>query len=265
MHLEKNGNYVIDDIKFQKNKIILILDGEKISISEATYSHFYLYKGRKISQEELTEISEYQNKTKLYDYSFKLVSNGNYFEKQIRDKLKKKKASNEQINEIIVYLSQKGYIDDKKTLLEAFEIYERKNYGKNKIIDHLLKDGVSKMMIESLPFDNEIKKAEAISDKYILMHKDYNFVQMKRGLYNHLLANGFNYDDIERVINNKMKNFDVDEDELLLKAAKKYVLLHHLILNDEVHREKVVSYLLRKGYRYEDIKEVIRRLENEIY
>lgn len=259
MQLERNGNYLIEDIKFLKKYIVLVIDGEGTKISESTYSHFYLYKGRNLSQEELDEILEYERKAKIKEYMFSLVTRGLYSEKQIKNKLIKKKIAKKDTDELIKEFKEKGYINDDLFLNEKIEILERKKYGKNKIISALIEDGINKEKILQYDFPFEREKALKVLEKYMLSHKDYNLNQMKQGAYNHLLSHGFENDDASFVLNKKMANYDVDESKLIKKAFEKYVLLHHLDLNDVKDKEKVVSYLMRKGYHYDDISVVIRR------
>lgn len=265
MRSEKNGNVVIEDIKFVKKGVILIVDSKEIKISTSTYSHFYLYKDKKISQKELDEILEYQEKSKLIDYSFSLLSKGMYSQKQIEDKLKKKKAKKEIIDEIIDILKDKKYIDDNAFVNESIEIYERKNFGKNKIISKLKENGIKEELLDDIDFKTEKEKIMAQGQKFISMHSTYSKVNMKASLYRYLQSNGFIHEDINSCIDKLMDLYNANEYDNLLKTLKKYVSLHHFELNDFEDREKVISYLLRKGYRRDDIINVLRRQDNEVY
>lgn len=265
VRLEKNGNYIIEDMIFQKGIIYLIINGEKIKISATTYSHFYLYKGRNLSQEEFDEILDYQNKAKLRDYVFNLLSKRMYSKKQIEEKLINKKAKKEDIKELILYLEEQKYINDEEFVKEVYEIYENKKFGKNKIIDKLKESGIAKELIDQLVFDNEKNKLLDVGKKYMLSHSAYNSVKMKSGLFRHLLNNGFEFDDIVSSLDILLEDYDVDEDELLYKTTQKYLLLHRLDIKVLEDKEKIVAYLLRKGYKYENINKVLRRLNDEVY
>ena len=265
VRLEKNGNYKIEDIIFQKKIIHLIINGETIKISATTYSHFYLYKGRILSQNELDEIIDYQNRASLRDYAFTLLSKRMYSKKQLETKLIAKKAKKEEIEELISYLEEQRYINDEEYANDLFDAYEKKNFGKNKIIEKMKENGVPEVIINKMDFVNEKEKMIYVSKKFILSHKEYNYMQLKNGLYRYLLNDGFEFDDVNQLIDILLEDYVVDENELLEKSMRKYISLHKLDINVYEDKEKIIAYMLRKGYKYENINNVLRRLNDEVY
>ena len=56
MHLEKNGK-IIAKVKFNKKDVVVYFDDESnIKLSNNTFAHFYLYKGKKVEESELNDI-----------------------------------------------------------------------------------------------------------------------------------------------------------------------------------------------------------------
>lgn len=264
MQLEKNGKYIIKEIKFKKNSIVLVVNDETYKISNSTYSHFYLYKDKKLSKDELNEILKYEEEAKIKDYLFKLVSSSLYSKKQIEEKLNKKKVNKKTKEKLIDELILKGYLDDKNFAYEKFEILERKNFGKNKIIKTLLNDGIDKKIIDELDFDNEENKARINLNKYILMHKNSSYNSLKKKAYDFLLTSGFSNELSLSLIEEMILKDDEEEIKTLESVLSKYILLHRINLNDDLDKQKVISYLLRKGYKYDQINEVLRRKQDEI-
>lgn len=149
MHLEKDGNLVIDDVLTLSNQFILKINELDYKISPITYSHFYLYRGRKLSQKELDEILIFDRRSKVREYLITLLSKQSYSEHQLQVKLKKKKVSILDRKAIINDLKSLGYINDKNYCDDKFELLERKHFGKNKIIKVLLDDGISNELINN--------------------------------------------------------------------------------------------------------------------
>ncbi len=110
-----------------------------------------------------------------------------------------------------------------------------------------------------MQFHREMDKASIQAKKYSLHHKELNVLQLKNGLYQFLLRNGFEMYIVNRIIEREIESYSIDEKELLKKAKEKYITSHRLNLNNQIDYQKALGYLIRKGYKYEDVIEVLRR------
>lgn len=267
MQLEKDGK-VIEKVKFNKSNILItFLDGDILKLSESTFTHFYLYKEKILSLEEYKEIIDYENLNKAREYALNLFSKGSYTEKEIYERLSlKKKLSSKDCNVIINYLKEHGFINDKAYIEDYVELLNLKNYGKNKIIQKCYEEGFKKELIDKIVFDEEDEKLKAETQlrKYIAS-KTKNYQKLKENGYAFLINQGFDFEICSSTIKIIDEEYDFSlEKELLHKEIKKYLLSHKINLNDYKEKSKLISGFIRKGYKYEDIKEEIRGVEDEI-
>lgn len=266
---EKNGR-TIQSIKFNKKDISLYFeDGEVLKLSESTYTHFYLYKDKVLSNEELEEILEYESLNKARNYALNLLSKSYYTEKEILSRLiEKKKIKKENASNIIEYLKEHGFVNDKRFLEEFVESLHHKNYGKNKIIQKCYDEGFIKEDIESLVFDFEEEKlkAENALRKYI-SNKTSNYMKLKENSYSFLINHGFDYEISSLTIKIIDDEYDFSkEKEILHKEIYKYILSKRIDINDYEEKQKLISSFIKKGYKYDDIKSELEGVEqNEIY
>lgn len=97
-------------------------------VSEDTLIKLSLKKGMQIDEERLQELTEEEERNRCFSYAIYLLGRHNYFEKNLRDKLKQKEYNEEQINFAIEKLRSYNYIDDNR-LAESF-VRDKKRFAK---------------------------------------------------------------------------------------------------------------------------------------
>ena len=265
---EKNGRK-IESIKFNKNSVSIYFEnGESLKISEATFTHFYLYKDKVLSDEEYKSIEDHQALNSSKQYAINLLSKGMYTEKEILNRLiNKKKLTSSDAKKIIDYLLEHNFLNDNKYFEEYVDSLNRKKYGKNKIERKCLEEGFSKSLVDNMIFDEENEKEKAIYqlNKYV-EGKNKNYNQLKENAYTFLINQGFDFDICSNVIKIIDDIYDFSKEKILLeKELVKYLRSHDVNLKDYNDYQKVLITFTRKGYSYEDVKNVIKGVtENEI-
>ena len=149
------------------------------------------------------------------DYCLKLITIKDRTEKEIRTKLKEKNFDENTIEEEIEFLSNYGYINDKR-YAEHFtaDAINIKKWGKSRIRAELLRRGVERFVI-----DDAIEEAFAETEDdrlYTEMekrYKDADFSNMKERtrIFNFYLRRGFSPDEIKGAMN-RMSSFRDIED-----------------------------------------------------
>lgn len=268
MQLEKDGK-LIEKVKFNKSNITLVFsNGDSLKISESTFTHFYLYNDKVLSQEEYQEICNYEALNKAREYALNLFSKSQYTEKDIYERLTiKKKLNKDDANKVIAYLKEHNFINDKSYIIEYVDLLNLKNYGKNKIIQKCYDQGFRKDLVDKIIFDEELEyqKAKVLLRKYI-SSKNKNYQKLKENAYTFLINQGFDFEICSSTIKIIDDEYDFcKEKELLQKELKKYLLTHSINLNNFDEKSKLINSFIRKGYKYEDIKKEIRGEEDEIY
>lgn len=250
----------ITKIKILKNKVNISFDNsDKLSIDKEVFTNFYLYEGKELDKEEYKKIKELNDSNKLLQYALQLRSKALYSEFKMRDKLYKKDASKKDVDKVIKILKGYDLIDDKAYASDLVEYYNSLNYGENKIKTKLSDKGIFKEQIDKLKFPIfiEKKKANNLLPKLEKKYDKYNITQKKQHLYNAYLLEGFNK-DIASEMTSKIKetNYKDELDKLKLDYQKIKTRLERKYKGKEL-RQKILTSLLSKGYKLNDILKVL--------
>lgn len=252
----KNIGNTISKIKINKETVhISFSNGKKLIFANEVMSNFYLYVGKSLTKKEINEIKEFSDNAIYLKYAFSLLKKRHYSEWKLREKLYAKGADKKGSDKIIKILKNADLIND-KMLSEDLKIYlEEKNYGKNKIINYLSNEGIFDETIKTLRFpeSKEYKKAINNIPKLEKRYAKYPQEAKKQHIYNALITLGFDnsivLSSLEKIkpSNQKEENVKLDNDfpKVLRKYKNKY--------EGRELKEKVISSLRSKGYRYNDI------------
>ncbi len=251
----KNSGKTITKIKKYKNKISLYFGDEKLDISYRDYTRFYLYVGKTLCKDEYLVLKQSKQREQLFDYALRLVSKSIYSEYRVREKLYAKDADKGDVDEIIKYLKSNHLIDDKQFIKDFIEECNHKNEGKNKIIAKLLAKGIFRENIDEafFSYDTELKKATTQINK---LNNKYNQSsnKVKRNIIiSNLISKGFDEGvaiaATDKIIyhneRDEISNLKKDYEKLFIRLKRKY--------RGEELNNKIISSLLLKGYKYQDI------------
>ena len=225
---------IITQIKIGKKKIYLYFDEEKLEISHNTYVEFNLYVNKKLTNKEYNEI-------KRVEKNDKLISKG---------------ASSSQINSLVKEMKRLSLINDEQFVIDYLDIAKEKHIGINKIKEDLYKKKIDSSLIENIHLDNEIdiarKNLISLERKYAKL----NYENRKRHIYDNLLRLGFDY-HIASTLINEINDKDEEQEMICLKndyqiALRKYKNKY----KDRELKQKVINYLLNKGYSFKDIQKL---------
>ena len=252
----------IKRIKIFKSKVkITFDDGDVLEIDKSIYPNFYLYEGKQLDKKELEKIKTANDGVHLMNYALKLRQKALYTEKKMREKLYLKGASKAQVDYIIMCLKEADLIDDEAFIEEFIEYYNSLNYGKNKIKNKLVEKGIPFERVEKIKFPiiKEKKKAQNVLPKLERKYAKYNDKQKKQHIYNAYLSLGFDNEIAKEIVEQikednpkeEYKKLERDFDKIYLRYKKKY--------EKKELRNKIVAYLLSKGYKFKDIVSLLER------
>ena len=251
---------IIKKIKKLKSKVVIIFnESSKVEIDNSVYPNFYLYEGKDVSKKELTELRNSGDTAKLLNYALKLRSKALYSEFKMREKLYDKGASKKEVDHVIAYLKKYDLIDDKAFASDLLEYYNSMNYGENKIKTKLLEKGIFQEQVDKLkfPISIEKKKANNIFPKLEKKYEKYNLAQKKMHIYNAYLQLGFSNEIALEMLDKVKDNGKKDElDKLKVDYQKVKTRLSRKYQKKEL-KQKIITALLTKGYRLNDILKVV--------
>ncbi len=143
----------------------------------------------------------------------------------------------------------------------ALRIVEKAYKTEKEMVDKLLQKGYEGIIIEkTIAF---LKEYNFLNDeKYTLMYaKDKSKIQGKNKIKYSLMKKGIDKEIIENTLDSIDNN--VEEETAYNLAIKKYRILSKKENDKYKLNQKLIRFLLGKGYDYGLIKDVIKRITNE--
>lgn len=204
----------ITKIERQKNnvdRVSIYLDYEfAFGLDESIFLEFALHKDMELEEDYIENILKKEEYKKAENYAIYLISQREYTEKNLTDKILSKGYNSSQCETIIEKFKKYGYINDESYAGRFIRTKQKtSNQGKYKIKASLLQKGVSKDILnqcmEEFDQDMELEKAEKLVSKKIhsLRNKDIDKYKLKQKLTTYLASKGYEYDIIRKAINNQ--------------------------------------------------------------
>ena len=239
--------------KIGKNRYKVFFDNTDLILFEDIILKYELLTKKDIDVHLLDKIIEENRWYEAYDLALSYIEIKMRNKKEIIKYLENKMYDRNVIDDVLNKLDKLGLLDDKK-YISAYvnDKANLSNDGPFKIRQSLIDLGFNEEDINSYIFkvDREVwstKLDKLINKKKNLMRTKSYFMfinKMKNDLYNL----GYDKDMIEE----KLSKIDYESDALerdFEKALKKY--------KDD--KNKLISYLLRKGYSYEEINSYCKK------
>ncbi len=236
----------IVEIKKLKNqyKIKFFMENDFVSLLffEEVLIEFNIFKPQEISFETYNEMILLNQFYLGFYKSIKYLKN--YHTKQeLISYLEKNDLYSESL---IEKLENLNLINDSK--YKEKYVNELKNKKKGKVyIENKLKE---KNLDTNISYIEELDNAKEVLNKYFLIHKKdlISINMLKDKSIKKLLELGYSNDVIEKVISEF--DFSIDELKNLKETYKK-------IDKNKMDKTKIISFLLRKGYKYSDVKNIL--------
>lgn len=202
----------IEECKKNKDRVNIFADEEfYASCSKYCCIKYDLKAGMNIDEAQIEGVISEDNYGKGKDYALRVIERGMKSKKELCDKLKLKGYSGEDIERIISFMSEYGYIDDEMYAKYYIESY--KNSKSKLIIKHsLINKGIDQDIIEkylsSIEDETEKAKAKSLAVKKYNLLKGKEKIVIRKKLGDMLIRQGYEYHLVKEVINEIL-----DEDE----------------------------------------------------
>lgn len=187
-----------------KNRCSVYLDKEySFGIYLNTLDKYDIFIGKDISEAEKNIILDYDGKLYCFNKGLNLLAYSSKSEKMLREKLKEKEFSKEEIDFAIEKLIDLKYIDD-HMYAENFIENRKKRYGPKRLKMELKLKGISEEIIFSLiedSFDESSEIETALKNSRSKWEKYKNDPKGYEKMCNFLYRRGHSYDVIKKVIN----------------------------------------------------------------
>jgi regulatory protein len=144
------------------------------------------------------------------EYSFLLLKFRQRSEKEIRNRLERKEFAIKVIEEVLAFLKEKGFLDDRRFAVAWTESRLKKPFGLRRVKQELRIKGIAAEIIDQVCAEAgarypENKIVDVIALKKLRNYADKDTVTQKRRLYGYLIRRGFSSDVIAEAINRLVK------------------------------------------------------------
>ncbi|TDM00759.1 recombination regulator RecX [Macrococcus carouselicus] len=249
----------ITKIEVQKNnkdRFNLYIDGDfNMGIDSATYVKFNLKKDDVLTKERLQAIKAYDDYRRAINSAVIYLSYKKRTEKEIRDYLKKAEVSEEVIQDVIKYCYDNRYIDHDdyaRSLMNT--MLNTTDKGPDVFRQKLFDKGIERAIIDEY-YDNyteEItaERMEKLIQKQLKRHqgKTSSYMAAQKTIQT-LVQKGYNLNNITPYL----AASDITDTDALQKELEKQVNRLSRKASGYELRTKVITALMRKGFKYDEI------------
>lgn len=197
------------------NKIHVHIDGEYLLTVDDTYWFSCGYtSGDEIDERELAAFKDAAGSRRAFNAGAQLISRREHSSKEIYNKLLKNYAP-EFAAEAVAKLQETGLLNDERfAQLYAEELYEKKGFGKRRILYELNAKGIDRELAENTveelleDEDNIQRIVDIIRKKYYNVESDE---KQRRRASAYLMRAGYSPSEIRRALEEISDNFYDDE------------------------------------------------------
>jgi len=185
----------------QERVLVYPEEGDPLRITRAELLQFGLHQGMDLPPELVVELEESYKRSSLRAKGAQLASGRMLSKKELREKLVRKGAGEEEAEEIALWLEELGAVDERAYAGILVRHYAAAHYGKKRIVQELQRRGIPRELMEEalaqLPEPREAIEGY-LAAKYKGCSLDFD---ERRKLGNALLRRGFDWHDIRPVLN----------------------------------------------------------------
>ena len=196
----------ITAIEIQKNnqdRKSIFVDGEyRFSLTVEDFFKLGLKAGQEISEEELEHFVTVSSVSKCKNYVLKLLARKLYTEKELRNKMRDKGFLTEASDEVVSFLKEYGYINDrqfaKSYISDSIRLRKK---GKRLIRMELLQKGIEEELISELLDGLETDEAlDSLIEKKA-RSLDLSDKRNIKKIFDFCARRGYPYDEIRQAVN----------------------------------------------------------------
>ena len=224
--------------------------------------------GKQFSREEFDALKDLEQISRAYHKALKYLTVKDYTYHQMKKKLMDKGDFDDtQLDATLDLLCEKNLINDRLYTINYLKRCTRLGIGLNKAIYNLRNNGVESEIIDSCLEDmdeDEYIAATALIDTYFRKNNFVSYKSIQNKIREKLYVKGFTTDTIERAMNDYDFEYDDEKEKIALeKDTSKAIVKYSKKYSGKELKNKLIDTLLRKGYNYEDIKNILAAKEDE--
>ena len=260
MRQDNIGN-IITSVEIKKKKItVTFASGQSLNLTSDQYTQDYFYVGKVVDEKKIEELLQATKTQPLIDYGFRLLTKGRYTEYQVREKLYKREALKPQVDEVISRLKLAHLIDDASLLKDWVHHFQKRGYGLKVIKKKLHDKGFFPHLIETIQLDADIERVSItrLIEQSVKKYRRLSERDRKQKITTVLLQRGYESKVYQSTLET-IPSLTKEETDHNLKDA--FDKARRMVPSKFIGRErdeKIINFLLRKGYTYSNIIGLIK-------
>ena len=260
MRQDNIGN-IITSIEIKKKKIVISFGkGHSLILSSDQYTQDYFYVGKVIDDKKFEELTQATKTQPFIDYGFRLLTKGRYSEYQIREKLYKREALKPQVDEVISRLKLAHLIDDASLLKDWVHHFQKRGYGLRMIKTKLHEKGFFPYLLETIQIDEDMERISIsrLIEQSLKKYQHLSERDRKQKITTMLLQRGYESKVYHSTLEAIPRLTKEQTDSNLKEAFEKALRMFKTRFVGREREEKIINFLLRKGYTYSNIINLIK-------
>lgn len=185
----------------QERVLVYPEEGDPLRITRAELLQFGLHQGMDLPDELVVELEKSGKSSSLRAKGAQLASGRMLSKKELREKLVRKGAGEEEAEGIALWLEELGAVDERAYAGILVRHYAAAHYGKKRMVQELQRRGIPRELMEEA-LEQLPEPCEAIEGYIAAKYKGRSLdFDERRKLSNALLRRGFDWQDIRPVLN----------------------------------------------------------------
>lgn len=185
----------------QERVLVYPEEGDPLRITRAELLQFGLHQGMDLPDELVVELEKSGKSSSLRAKGAQLASGRMLSKKELREKLVRKGAGEEEAEGIALWLEELGAVDERAYADILVRHYAAAHYGKKRVAQELQRRGIPRELMEEA-LEQLPEPCEAIEGYIAAKYKGRSLdFDERRKLSNALLRRGFDWQDIRPVLN----------------------------------------------------------------
>lgn len=180
---------------------IFVNDRFIIGVSDSCLVQFNLKKGDLLNQKKLDEIEQYEERWAVREYLFRLLGRRDHATFELKQKAIKKGFNGAYVDEILIELEKKGYINNAQFARKfARDKFKFNNWGTQKIRVELMKKGIQSndinIALDLIGVDEQILKMDHLYEKSRPKFQRAEPEKRKKKIFDFFIRKGYDSDQI---------------------------------------------------------------------
>lgn len=259
--------------KLGHNRYEILCENENMSftinVSSQTFERYGLMLDMILNDEEVEALKDLELVEACYNKALSYLSYHDYSYDNMRKRLTSLGEYDDlQIEQTMELLMEKNLINDRDYAMTKYQSLLHKGRGIRKIIAELKKDGITDTIINDVLMSHtqeaEVEQATALVQKYFKANKRNSPQAFIQSVSRKLFNRGYTSEIIDQAIDGAHLDFRKEHTMHLLKQEYERVYKRYVSkYKGRLLRTKIITFLVQKGYQYDDVLNLIDTCEED--